>query len=498
MLLFTGSHIVQASHLMGADMQYTYLGNSKYRITAKLYRDCRGIALAKPDFMVSAGTAGGSSCGTFTLDIKLKSIRDITRNCKSQPKPCDPQNTGATGEGVEEHIYDTIVDFSVAPLNNFVGKSSCGEVTFFVGQCCRNNAISTGAAGQDFWASCTINLNSLQAISATATNNSPHFSNLPIIYTCCNKPYRYNHGSVDLSEYDSMSFKMVPGLQNRSGVSVNYYAPFSARYPLSPKCSTPKVVNCTPDPKANPPQGIFFDTSTGDLVFTPVNCSEVAILAVEVTEYRKTAAGSWVWIGKARRDIQLIIKNDCSNNNPPVISGTKEIYACPGDSVCFTYTISDTTAVGQTNPDTVSVAWNKGIPGASFKIKDATAREKEVEFCWKIPANIQGQTFSFTITAEDQACPMKNTTIAGVNVYLCDRLVRVNTPKVQSLSIYPQPCAAGQPLMGLKPGMAWQIFDLSGRNIASGKGSDDLRAPLTPGIFLLRSGNASTLIEVLP
>jgi hypothetical protein len=52
--------------------------------------------------------------------------------------------------------------------------------------------------------------------------------------------------------------------------------------------------------------------------------------------------------------------------------------------------------------------------------------------------------------------------------------------------------------MGLKPGMAWQIFDLSGRSVSFGKGSDDLRAPLTPGIFLLRSGNASTLIEVLP
>jgi hypothetical protein len=185
-----------ASHLMGADMQYTSLGNSKYRITAKLYRDCRGIPLSNPSFVVTAGKNGNASCGVYTLAIKRRSIRDITPVCNSEPKPCSPQNTIQGNLGVEEHIYDTVVDFSVAPLSNFVGNASCGEVTFLIGQCCRNGSITTGPANQDFWTSCTINLENLNAVSPSATNNSPKYSNFPIIFTCCNKPYRYNHGSI--------------------------------------------------------------------------------------------------------------------------------------------------------------------------------------------------------------------------------------------------------------------------------------------------------------
>lgn len=498
MLFLACSQIAKATHLMGSDMQYTYLGKSKYRITAKIYRDCRGIPMTTPSFVVTAGKNGGTACGVYNLAIKLRSIRDITPVCSTQPKPCSPQNTMLGKLGVEEHIYDTVVDFSVAPLSNFVGNASCEEVNFLIGQCCRNASITTGPANQDFWTTCTINLANLKSVSPAATNNSPKFSNFPVIFTCCNKPYRYNHGSMDSAEQDSISYRLVPGLRSNTSTPVNYGGSFSEKYPLTAYCPTPGVINCTPKPSLNPPQGFFLDTASGDLVFTPVNCVEVAVVAIEVTEYRKTPTGNWVWIGKSRRDIEIAMRNDCDNNNPPVITGTRKIYACPGDSICYTYTISDTTAVGQTNPDTVSVAWNKGIPGASFKIKDATAREKDVEFCWKIPANIQGQTFSFTITAEDQACPMKNTTIAGVNVYLCDRLAAVKKPQIQPLRIYPQPCTAGQPLRGLKHDASWEMYDLGGRLMYSGKEAEALIAPSKPGIYLLRSGQSATMIEVIP
>ncbi|MBM3921123.1 MAG: hypothetical protein FJ347_07865 [Sphingomonadales bacterium] len=65
LLFISISQGAYASHLMGADMQYTYLGNSKYRITAKIYRDCRGIPLSNPYFVVTAGVNGNASCGVF-------------------------------------------------------------------------------------------------------------------------------------------------------------------------------------------------------------------------------------------------------------------------------------------------------------------------------------------------------------------------------------------------------------------------------------------------
>jgi len=33
----------KATHMMGADISYRCLGNGKYKIIAKVYRDCRGV-----------------------------------------------------------------------------------------------------------------------------------------------------------------------------------------------------------------------------------------------------------------------------------------------------------------------------------------------------------------------------------------------------------------------------------------------------------------------
>jgi len=153
---FTGN--LSASHMMGADMTYRCLGNGKYKIIAKIYRDCRGISFSGPTFQAFGGLNGGNGCGTYNLSITRTGIRDVTPRCSSASKPCNPQNTGFTGEGIEEHTFETTVDFNVSPLSNFKNKSSCCEVTFAIGQCCRNGAITTGPANNDFWSTCMINI----------------------------------------------------------------------------------------------------------------------------------------------------------------------------------------------------------------------------------------------------------------------------------------------------------------------------------------------------
>ncbi len=49
------SRDLRASHMMGGDMSYRCLGGGKYKITAKIYRDCRGISFNGPSFGVYAG-----------------------------------------------------------------------------------------------------------------------------------------------------------------------------------------------------------------------------------------------------------------------------------------------------------------------------------------------------------------------------------------------------------------------------------------------------------
>jgi hypothetical protein len=74
---------MHASHMMGADMQYQYLSNNQYKIIAKVYRDCRGIAFNDPSFSCFAGTNGGNGCGSSALKIARTGIRDITQRCST-------------------------------------------------------------------------------------------------------------------------------------------------------------------------------------------------------------------------------------------------------------------------------------------------------------------------------------------------------------------------------------------------------------------------------
>ena len=99
------SNISKASHMMGGDMSYQCLGNGKYKITAKIYRDCRGISFSGPSFGVFAGTNGGNGCGSSGLSISRTGIKDVTPRCSTASSPCSPQNTWGTGEGIEEHTY---------------------------------------------------------------------------------------------------------------------------------------------------------------------------------------------------------------------------------------------------------------------------------------------------------------------------------------------------------------------------------------------------------
>jgi hypothetical protein len=91
----------QATHMMGGDMSYQCLGNGKYKITAKIYRDCRGIAFNGPDFGVFGGTNGGNGCGDYKLTITRTGIKDVTPRCSTASSPCSPTNSNFTGEGIE-------------------------------------------------------------------------------------------------------------------------------------------------------------------------------------------------------------------------------------------------------------------------------------------------------------------------------------------------------------------------------------------------------------
>ena len=398
---------------MGADVSYKCLGNGKYKIIAKVYRDCRGIPMGIVSFGAYAGTNGGNGCGSYTISgLSRVKITDITSRCSTASSPCSPSNSTTGNQGTEEHTFEITVDFNTTPLSNFVNKSTCCEVTFYVNENARNGAITTGASGQNFYSTCMINICNLKKMKNNC-NNSPQLSNPPFAILCCNQPWYFNNGAIDTLDYDSISYRLVDGLQGIPNTSITYSSPFSSQWPMTPYCVPPTTIKCAPNPKTNPPRGFYFDTTNGDVIVTPTKCDEVPVLCIEQTEWRKDTAGVYRIIGKTRRDMQLWVRDDCGYNNNPVINGPFAYKVCEGEKICFKVKITDVTFTPyQTTPDTVLGKWNAGIPGATFKVVDPKLREKEYEFCWTPSIGMASDvSYSFTVTATDQHCsPPANST----------------------------------------------------------------------------------------
>ncbi|MCC7298250.1 MAG: T9SS type A sorting domain-containing protein [Bacteroidia bacterium] len=461
--IFTTSALF-STHIMGSDMTTKCLGNNKYLVTTTLYRDCRGVPLNSPTFGAYAGNSGGSGCGSFTLSLTRKSITEVTKLCDTAKSACSPQNAVSSGNGVEKHVFEYIADFNTTPLNAILNNSNCCEVTFYLSECCRNGAITTGSAGEEFYTTSTIYLCNLNG----ACNNSPVNTNTPIFYACCNQPYIYNHGTIDSGELDSFNFKLIPSIKGSPNTSVTYASPFSFKYPLTPYCPGGGIT-CTPNPSANPPRGFYMDSLNGDLIFVPTNCAEVAVMAIEINEYRKIG-GTWKIITKTRRDIQVAM-TECAANNVPTITGNNKVSACPGDSICFSISTKDANASGQKGSNKVKMDWNNGIEGAVFTVNDTTAREPVGTFCWKIPKNASG-TYHFSVHAKDDNCPRYAESYKGFTVSVNCGLGTKNISNFVEnyTTLQPQPVKRGEFITVQNANLlnpTVEVYNLSGQLLSS-------------------------------
>ncbi|MBS3914177.1 MAG: hypothetical protein KG003_06735 [Bacteroidetes bacterium] len=410
----------QASHMFGADVTYKSLGGTKYKIIMNVYRDCRGISFSGPSAGVFGGTNGGNGCGNYNLFPSRIAIYDVSSVCQGGSKLCNPQNTYGTGDGIELHVYTVDVDFSTTPLNNFVNKSSCCEVTFYIGQCCRTGAVTTGSAGNDFYATCTINICNLSKCSSTVSSG-PAPSLAPPNYFCCNQSSYYNNGFMDSIDGDSISYKLIPAFASLPQNSVSYSSPFSYQYPVTCYCVPPTTIKCSPNPYAMPPRGTFFDTTNGDFIYTPTKCDEVATINFEAKEWRKDTSGKYIWIGKVRRDVLFRVSDACGYNKTVRVDSIYEYRFCAGEDVKIRLNLKDQAFTPyQTKPDSIYITWNNAIPGANFKIEyDTAAGVKHAIFSWKTkPTDARDYKYHFVFSTTDSVCTNPTITHRSVNIYL--------------------------------------------------------------------------------
>lgn len=298
-----------ATHIVGGEIYYDYLGNNNYRITLKVYRDCwNGI----PPFDNPAHIFIFNSAGVFIDSIAMP----VPGSVVLPPTVNNPCFVPPTDVCVEEAIYQRIINLPPIP----------GGYDLTYQRCCRNNTIlnlvNPGSVGTSYTAHINDSL-------LAPGNSSPHFNHFPPIFICASVPFVFDHSATD-PDGDSLYYEFCdpfhgaspscPLMGGASGAGcpvisppppytfVPWAPPYSATYPMS----------------SGPAMNV--DHNTGLLTGTP-NMVGQWVVGVCVSEYRKG-----VLLDVNKRDFQFNVV-DCPTL--PVASFPSQQTFCKGYQVVF-------------------------------------------------------------------------------------------------------------------------------------------------------------------
>ncbi|MCB0836931.1 MAG: PKD domain-containing protein [Bacteroidetes bacterium] len=407
---FAGSTL--GSHYMGVDITYECIDPCTYRIYHKSYYDCSGSATQPylPPIPTPAPSIGftGNPAGCVTTPQQIGGWvfvhnMEVTPVCPSwqAQTAC---NGGALLNGVTEGYYYSDFNFCTA------GFPACNTFNITWYNCCRNNAITSGATGAGIFTGNTIINPGL-----LPCNNSPAFINPPVPYICAGQPFTFNQGAYD-PDGDSLSYALIQCFSN-SGLPVTYSG-IGGYSPVQPLGNTWNVT-------VNPLTG---DVS---MIPNPTGAPVVGVLCLEVSEWR-----NGVKIGSVVRDIQITVVNlGCTGANPTTggiqnatINGLNatplsfnEINTCVGLPLCF-----DIPTINPTAGLTYTMSWDQNVTGATFV--DANnpivantffGPSPTAQFCW---TPNQTGTFSFVLTLKDDNCPINGLNQYSMIIYVNDNL----------------------------------------------------------------------------
>lgn len=478
----------RGNHFASGDISYSYLSGTKYKITIRIYRDCRGNSLASIPYGAYAGNNGSNATGTTALSCTRVKITDVSPVCSTQSKPCNPTNTSGSGEGFEEHIYLDTIDISQQPFSGYISQGYC-EISLFVGALnTLTKAITTGPSGS-YYIQTRINICNIQKCK-NQTNNSLFWANYNIDNGCCNQALIRNYKGTE-PDGDYIIYKLDAGLQGLPNTKLTFSTPFTDQYPVTPYCVPPTTIKCTPNLNTNPPRGFYFDTLTAQMAFTATKCDEVSFVGITAYEYRMDTTGKMILISTQHRDILIVVKDDCGYNKSPDININKNnISLCEGDSVSVHINIYDEIFKPyQIFADSLSVSLDTTqIPGSYTRnFVDTPKYKKDYVFTWRTKKGQARLTpYSVIFTASDNHCPKPAITQKLLSIY-----VKLRKGDSAWMQISADKCGSmkfkGFNKKGPNPFFYWQIFDsVSQQLVCTGSGQTWTSCPLNAGGYKVR------------
>jgi gliding motility-associated-like protein len=492
--LMTLASALQATHIVGGELQMTHVSGTTYTFTLTMYWD--RVSNVKDN--------------TINIGIYRKSNNTRVQTLSNVPIVSEvdlqfPVDT-CTNQVLlrfTKLVYQTTVTLNASNYSDPQGYYATWE------RCCRNNQITNIVAPGNAANSFMLEFPPILVGGNPYINSTPSFPTPLASYLCLNANFTINFGANPDPDGDTYVYSLVTpynGIASSFNPNPNVPAP-PLNYPYPPSEVTwatgYSASNAIP---SNVGQPLSIDANTGVLSGNPGRTG-LFVFSVKCEEYR----GS-VKIGEVRRDYQILVKN-CQELNPnPQIrlqlpdgsiyqQGTLldldanqtlclnlQFFDTPNQQIRMTYIPLNANAAQllQGNYRPFRNANNQPISVVTVNSSGiAVAR-----FCWKeCLYSFKGdEIFEFGIIADDQGCPVR-----GIDTLRVSMKVRPkfnNPPSLSIISATPNfdiPTLTTTPILssGQEVRVTFQAFDKDNDSLkifAVGRGFniDSLEITFTP------------------
>lgn len=289
-LAFLHVFMLKATHIVGGEVTYKYLGSNQYKIRLDLYIDCQN---GNPQAISSDATAyigvfNGQTRNMIGGYPKLISRQGPKRVVKTNYN-CIVKAPNAC---VDQYWYEAT--FTLPPITG-------GYYVSFQ-RCCRNgtidNLVDPGGTGANYWTF----IPDVRTLSNKKENNSAVFKELPPNFLCTNTPLKFDHSATD-DDGDSLVYELFRPF---TGGTSNMPRPDQGgngdlQQPPFSQISWATGYRDTYQIDGNPP--LTIDRSTGFMTLTPTRTGQF-VIGIIVKEYRNGQL-----ISSTRRDYQFNVQS---------------------------------------------------------------------------------------------------------------------------------------------------------------------------------------------